>query len=424
MFDCAHSDEVAQVGDALRLGREALADQHALVRVVVRRRERDVLGAGGGDRDLGEREVVRLRGARVDVREVRHVVELDGLDAELLGDVHRHLDLHALRVQHVRAADRAGLEAGRRQVEADREDARRHRRRRRRAARDGRDRDDRGRRQRGDGQEELSSCSCYPHGLGGRRTTAAASGLNVSPSTTPAPLYGDRPGRESGKAATRPGRSPSWPCARWRASARGRRRRRGASARPPRASGAGGRRAGARRSRSRRRPSAWRGGRRRDLRVGLRLAQAGAQREPRLARVERALGRVVVGRHGVGGRRALVETGLAAEPGIGVRRRDQHPRRGGRTAECPQSSSSRHASRSSCRSQAAELTAAIGSWLSRIGYHGPWVSTRKPAYLLLGRGAPVLPGVAARGSSRSARAIRPGRLRPREERCRNNTRTR
>ena len=30
---------------------------------------------------------------------------------------------------------------------------------------------------------------------------------------------------------------------------------------------------------------------------------------------------------------------------------------------------------------------------ARLGYHGPRVSTRKPTYLLLGRGAPVLPGV-------------------------------
>jgi hypothetical protein len=33
------------------------------------------------------------------------------------------------------------------------------------------------------------------------------------------------------------------------------------------------------------------------------------------------------------------------------------------------------------------------SRVRRLGYHGPRVSTRKPTYLLLGRGAPVLPGV-------------------------------
>ncbi len=42
---------------------------------------------------------------------------------------------------------------------------------------------------------------------------------------------------------------------------------------------------------------------------------------------------------------------------------------------------------------------------ARLGYHGLRVSTLEPAYLLLGRGAPVLPGVAVRGSSRKARAI-------------------
>jgi small subunit ribosomal protein S6 len=39
-------------------------------------------------------------------------------------------------------------------------------------------------------------------------------------------------------------------------------------------------------------------------------------------------------------------------------------------------------------------------WHSRLGYHGPRVSTLEPTYLLLGRGAPVLPGVAVPASPR------------------------
>jgi small subunit ribosomal protein S6 len=38
---------------------------------------------------------------------------------------------------------------------------------------------------------------------------------------------------------------------------------------------------------------------------------------------------------------------------------------------------------------------------ARLGYHGTRVSTRKPTYLLLGRGAPVLPGVAVPASPRT-----------------------
>jgi len=47
---------------------------------------------------------------------------------------------------------------------------------------------------------------------------------------------------------------------------------------------------------------------------------------------------------------------------------------------------------------------------ARLGYHGSRVSTRNPTYLLLGRGAPVLPGVAVPASPRDAETIRPGRL--------------
>src|SRR6266851_469520 len=160
-----------QVGEALRRGR-LLREEHALIRVQVRRGEVDRPLPLRGDRRLLERDVELLRAGREQAVPRRE--HPDRREAELLGDCGGEVDLVAARIRDRVAADRAAGEARSRIAEGDDQLARlecRHRcgpGRRRRNGHERRDREDREK-----ALHELPSCV---FGTGNRKSTAVPAG--------------------------------------------------------------------------------------------------------------------------------------------------------------------------------------------------------------------------------------------------------
>src|SRR4051812_26152859 len=110
-----------QVREAVRR-RRLLREQHALVRVEVARREVDGPLALRGDRRLLERDVELLR-AGSEEAVPRREDPVDLADLQVRGDRFREIDLVALRVRDLVAADGAAGKADRGIAEGDREGA-------------------------------------------------------------------------------------------------------------------------------------------------------------------------------------------------------------------------------------------------------------------------------------------------------------
>src|SRR3954471_7268319 len=124
-----------QVREAARR-RRLLREQHALVRVEVARREVDGPLALRGDRRLLERDVELLR-AGSEEAVPRREDPVDLADLQVRGDRFREIDLVALRVRDLVAADGAAGKADRGIAEGDREGAGVERRGCRRSGRGG-----------------------------------------------------------------------------------------------------------------------------------------------------------------------------------------------------------------------------------------------------------------------------------------------
>ena len=140
-----------QIGERMR-HRRLLRQQHALVRVEVRRREVDRLLPLRGDRGFLERDVERLVARREEL--LPRSEDVLRCRAEILRDRRREIDLEALRVEVVRAAHLAVGKVDRGVAETDDERPGGHHRGMRRPARDRCDGESQ-HRDRGEGNETL-----------------------------------------------------------------------------------------------------------------------------------------------------------------------------------------------------------------------------------------------------------------------------